>query len=257
MSRFLIIPDRNHLAESLSLSARYNLGFEFNDFFLPDVLDDSALCLSFIRQYKEAGLPSLCTCHGDFFDVLVFSQDARIRHISETRILQSLRIAEQIGASSVIFHTNHNPMLKAENYIQNWLSKNEDFWSRILEEYPHLNIYLENMFDDSPQMLRMLSERLCRFANYGVCYDYAHAALSGVPNEIWSSTLAPYIRHIHINDNDLTSDLHLAVGDGKINWDHFILERNRYFPDATVLIETTSLENQRHSIDFLSSKGLL
>ena len=120
-----------------------------------------------------------------------------------------------------------------------------------------MNIFLENMFDDSPQLLRMLSERLCRFANYGVGYDYAHAALSGVPNEIWSSTLAPYIRHIHINDNDLTSDLHLAVGDGKINWDHFILEKNRYFPDATVLIETTSLENQRRPIDLSSFKGLL
>ena len=88
---------------------------------------------------------------------------------------------------------------------------------------------MENMFDDSPKMLEMLSLELCKHTNYGVCFDYAHAALSNVPCRDWAKTLAPFIKHVHINDNDLITDLHLAVGDGKIDWEEFISLQKEYF----------------------------
>lgn len=257
MTQFLIIPQRQNLKESLSLAQKYHLGFEFNDFFLPDVLDNASLCEEIIATYKAAPLPSLLTSHGDFFDVLVFSDDKEIRKISRRRILESLGVARKIGAGSVIFHTNHNPSLKAETYVHNWLHRNIDFWNEILKEYSDLNIYMENMFDDSPKMLEMLSKELCHHANYGVCLDYAHAALTNVSCREWVMTLAPYIKHVHINDNDLITDLHLAVGDGKIDWQEFISLQKEYFSDATVLIETSSLENQRRSIEFLKKYQII
>lgn len=257
MTQFLIIPQHHNLNESLALAKEYQLGFEFNDFYLPDVLDDASLCEEIITIYKSAPLPTLLTSHGDFFDVLIFSDDKEIRKISARRIRESLDIARKVGAESVIFHTNHNPLLKAEIYVQNWLRRNADFWDEILGEYKDLNIYMENMFDDSPEMLGMLSKELCHHANYGVCFDYAHAALTNVPCRDWAKVLSPYIKHVHINDNDLVSDLHLAVGDGKINWEEFISLQKEYFSDATVLIETATLENQRRSVEFLKKHRLL
>lgn len=257
MTQFLIIPQRHNLEESLALAKDYHLGFEFNDFYLPDVLDDASLCEDIIATYRSAPLPSLLTSHGDFFDVLIFSDDKEIRKISARRIRESLDIARKVGAGSVIFHTNHNPSLKADIYVQNWLRRNADFWNEILTEYTDLNIYMENMFDDSPKMLEMLSLELCKHANYGVCFDYAHAALSNVPCRDWAKTLAPFIKHVHINDNDLITDLHLAVGDGKIDWEEFISLQKEYFSDATVLIETATLENQRRSVEFLKKHHLL
>lgn len=257
MSKFLIIPQLKNIAESLKLAEEYGFGFEFNDFFFPDVLDSKERVKAISAEYRSHKLPELLTCHGDFFDVLVFSSDKHIREISEMRIRQSIEAALEVGSGAVIFHTNHNPFFISESYVGNWMDCNYKFWSRILAEYPDINIYLENMCDTSPDMLAMLSEKLCSFKNYGVCFDYAHASVFGSDIDSWVTALAPYVKHMHINDNDLKSDLHLAVGDGKIDWNRFKDYYFKYFTQATVLIETSSVENQRRSAEFLSKLGII
>lgn len=39
-SKLLIIPDRNRIAEYAGLAEQYRLGFEYNDFFSPGLLED-------------------------------------------------------------------------------------------------------------------------------------------------------------------------------------------------------------------------
>lgn len=258
MSRFLIIPQLNNIDESLKLAEEYGFGFEYNDFFIPDVMDDPSLTDELISRYKAHELPDCCTMHGAFFDVLVFSDDRRIREISEMRIRTSLDIARKIGAGGVVFHTNHNPALTADFYIGHWLERNEKFWRTILAEYSDLDIYMENMFDNSPYMLAGLAERLKEIKNFGVCFDYAHAVIFGSDIDEWVRVLAPYVRHMHINDNDLKNDLHLAAGDGKIDWNRFKINFDSYLTSAkTVLIETSLTENQRRSAVFLSGIGVI
>ena len=65
---------------------------------------------------------------------------------------------------------------------------------------------------------------------------------------------AANIRHIHINDNDLRRDLHLAVGDGRIDWELFCRYYQTYFEECSVLIETTKPDNQRRSLEYLRKK---
>lgn len=257
MSKFLIIPQLNNIDESLKLAGEYGFGFEFNEFFFPDVLDSKERVKNIADSYKAHKLPETLTCHGDFFDVLIFSSDRLIRDISEMRVRQSIEAALEVGAEAVIFHTNHNPFFIAESYVKNWLDCNINFWSGILAEYPNVSIYMENMCDSSPDMLAALAERLSSFPNFGVCLDYAHACVFGSDIESWVTALAPYVKHMHINDNDLKSDLHLAVGDGKIDWIRFKEHYFKYFTEATVLIETSSIENQRHSAEFLAKLDII
>lgn len=251
MKKTLIIPDRSRLDASLELAKKYNLGFEYNDFFSPRVMDNPALTDEITAVYKSCALPDYCTNHGDFFDVLIFSDDERIRVVSEERIAQSIAISKEIGAKGVVFHTNHNPALRMPSYIKNWLDKNVSYWSKTLEANPDINIYIENMFDIEPSLLASLAAELRYYDNFGVCFDYAHAAISPTPLDNWVSALSPYVKHIHINDNDLRSDLHLALGDGRIDWKAFEIHRCNFMPDATVLIETTPIENQIASLKYL------
>ena len=79
MGVFQIIPDQVHLDDSLDLAREYGLGFEFNDFFLPAVLDDEKKCDELVAKYKDIDVKGPLTNHGDFFDVLVFSEDEEIR----------------------------------------------------------------------------------------------------------------------------------------------------------------------------------
>lgn len=257
MKRFLIIPQIERLAESSLLAEKYGVGYEYNDFFMPDVLDDEQRIEIITETYRKSGLPEYCTMHGAFFDVIVFSVDKKIRQISELRVEQSISAARGIGAKAVVFHTNYNPFLNSPAYIGAWLEQNLQYWNGVLERNRDIGIYLENMFDSSPQIMSRLAEKLCAHENFGICLDYAHASLTPVPPEEWAQALGKYVRHIHINDNDLQSDLHLAVGDGRINWDEFYSLYEKYLNGSSILIETGSVENQRRSVSRLIADGFM
>lgn len=257
MKRLLMIPDVKNLEETLELAEKYSLGFEYNDFYMPAVLDDDQEMQRLVRGYQSAKLPEYCTLHGAFFDVIPFSVDERIKEVAFLRIEQSIKAAEQIGAKAVVFHTNYNPFLNSEAYIKSWIEQNTGFWSSILEKHAGMNIYLENMFDRTPDIMESLSEVLCRYENYGVCLDYAHAALSDVKPEIWAERLGQFVKHVHVNDNDLVSDLHLAWGDGRIYRTGFYKSYEQFMKHATVLIETSSMENTKKSLEVLEAEGFL
>lgn len=257
MKQLLIIPDIKKIEESLALAEEYSLGFEYNNFFNPSVLDSEEALNELIKSYKKYRLPSYATSHGAFFDVIPFSPDSRIREISALRIEQSISAAERIGARAVVFHTNYNPFLNSEAYIGGWIEQNTRFWSEVLAKHGNMAIYLENMFDTSPDIMRELSERLCAYDNYGVCLDYAHAALSAVPPQTWAEHLGKYVKHVHLNDNDLKSDLHLSWGGGLIDKKAFYESYEGYLSGATVLIETTGADSQRRSIEQLKKDGFM
>ena len=257
MKQLLMVPSRREAEASAALAAEYGLGFEFNDFFAPAVLDDEAARRQILADYGRVSLPAFRTLHGAFFDVIPFSPDPRIREIAGLRIGQSLQAAREIGASAVIFHTNYNPQLNTPAYLAGWLRENTTFWSGILGRNPDLSIYLENMFDASPELLAQLSEPLSRYSNYGVCLDYAHASLSPVPPEVWAERLGRYVKHIHLNDNDLVSDLHLAWGDGRIDRAGFYRAYARWLGGATVLLEVSTPQLARRSLSVLAEEGFL
>lgn len=257
MKQLLIIPDINNLKESLSLAKEYSLGFEYNDFFHPAVLDDEEKLKQLHGIYEGVTLPSYCTMHGAFLDVIPFSPDAAIREIAVKRIAQSIANAERIGAAAVVFHTNYNPFLNTAAYKKDWIQQNVRFWSGILEKHAGISIYLENMFDTTPDMLKELSVQLCHYKNYGVCLDYAHASLSQTPPRLWAEELGRFVKHVHLNDNDLVSDLHLAWGSGKLNRKIFYDSYEKYMSNATLLIETTSIANQRRSLEVFEEDGFL
>lgn len=257
MKEFLIIPDRNHIRECIELSKKYNLGFEYNDFFFPDLLDDEGKLNEIISDYKKQELPEYTTTHGDFFDVIPFSMDVKIREVSDLRINQSIDVARRIGAKAVILHTNYNPFLNTKAYVDGWIKQNAEYWSEVLEKNPDMNIYLENMFDSSPDIMEALSEKLQGYSNYGLCLDYAHAAISNVEPQIWAKQLGRFVKHVHINDNDRISDLHLAWGDGVIDREVFYESYDKYMNGATVLIETNPMDNKIRTIELMEKEGFL
>ena len=91
-------------------------------------------------------------------DICIDSQDPLIFHASDVRVRQSMDIAMRLGVHAVIFHTNHIANFRLKSYREDWLKKNSAYWRRLLAEYPALTVYLENMFDEEPDLLRRLAE---------------------------------------------------------------------------------------------------
>lgn len=255
IDNLLIIPERDKLDAYIELADKYGVGFEYNDFFIPSVLDSDEELESVIKTYCSAnGMPKYCTSHGAFLDVTIFSDDSRIFDASDYRVEQSLSIAERLGAKGVVFHTNYIPNFIIDSYRTGWVEKNVSYWSDKLDRHRNIDIYIENMFDTDCELLAELGERMKDREHFGICFDYAHAQVFGDENEIdvWVKKLSPYVKHMHINDNDFRQDLHLAVGTGKTDWCKFRDYYERYFSNASVLIEVRGMDKIINSLDYLS-----
>ena len=257
MGQFLVTGRINQLEEHLQLCGDFGVALEINDFFEPGLLDDKDGLIRVMEEYRNAGIPEGSTMHGVFFDISIASRDEKIRVLSEERMTGSMEIARALGLKAVIFHVNYNSMLESEGFDKVFVDKTVAFLKQLLIKYEEIEIYVENMFEADPHILVAIARELSEYKNFGICFDWAHGVVFGGGVKRWVQELSTYIRHIHINDNDLKSDLHWAVGQGSIDWNEFADYYCRYFSDCSVLVETETVQCQRESLGFLRSLGVL
>ncbi|MCM1302632.1 MAG: sugar phosphate isomerase/epimerase [Lachnospiraceae bacterium] len=254
-----IIPCRNQIDEYVELAQKHGLAFEYNDFFAPGLLDDASGLRERIRDYKSLGRPQgVDTLHGAFYDVLPFSWDSGIREHSIYRMRQSVEIADELGCRGVVFHTNFSPdFLNNEKYRNNWLESMREAITHLLSGSA-CEIWLENMFDQSPRELADVAALLNGEDRFGICLDIAHMRLVTDRPEDWIRALAPYIRHFHINDTHLKYDEHLALGQGSIDWNEIEDLLEKYgLKDKSRLIEVNGLDKIRESLRYCEKNHIV
>lgn len=257
MGRRYIIPNRSEIENSVRLAGEYECAFEYNDFYLPEVLDNPGKQEEIIEFYaKYRSDFSEDTMHGAFLDVTIHSSDPLIRDASILRVRQSMEIAKRMGLKGVVFHTGRLAGFRTESYLKLWQGINRQFFTQLAEDYPEQQIYMENMFDEAPDVLAELAETMREIENFGVCLDYAHAALTDCPQQEWVEALAPYIRHIHLNDNDLQNDLHQPLGEGKIDWQEYGRMVSKSRIEASVLVEVSGCDGQRKSLEYMRQQEM-
>ena len=103
----------------------------------------------------------------------------------------------------------------------------------------------------------MLAEAMQGCPNFGICLDYAHARVFGGDPAPWVAALAPYVRHMHINDNNGREDNHLAIGEGSTDWALFNEHMRLNRIDATMLVETADIDRQRRSLTYMTEHGII
>lgn len=250
-----IIPNAGELDRYAELAEKNSLGFEYNDFFVPDLLDDGEALKRRIVLYKGLKRPEgIDTMHGAFFDIVPFSWDSGIRRHSLYRMHQSMEIACELGCRGVVFHTGLMPgLVSDEKYRANWLDMMEKTMRGLLAESDRVEIYCENTFDEkSPFELRDLAFALRDEERFGVCLDVAHLMLSKEKPERWFQELAPYVRHFHLNDNHLERDEHLVMGGGSIDWKLiFKLIRDNGLGKSSMLLEMNGMDKIQRSLEFI------
>ncbi len=243
------IPNLEHLEEWTVL----DIPFEYNDFMFPKILDQPKEAKRRIQAYLSVKRDrSEDTMHGPFLDITVHSDDILIQKASNFRIRQACEIALKLQVKAMILHTNFIPNFYEPNYRKGWVDKNEAYFKALLRDYPSLYIYMENMFDEEPDGLIALANRMKGYS-FGICLDIAHANISKTPIFLWQQACEPFITHYHINDNDGHIDSHLPLGKGNISWREIMptLKQN-----ASLLLEVNSLEKYKLSQEYLSKLSL-
>ncbi|MCI9077987.1 MAG: sugar phosphate isomerase/epimerase [Lachnospiraceae bacterium] len=257
MGKLYCIPSLRELDSYLGFAERYNAGFEYNDFFIPELLDDGTALDKIIKHYMSVRHDrGSDTMHGAFLDICVNSADSRIFEASDYRVRQCMDIAVKMGLKAVIFHTNYIVNFKLRTYLDSWIDRNEEYWRQILKDYQEQQVYIENMFDDAPGMLKSLAERMADEPRFGVCLDVAHACISGSPVESWYDIISPYVKHIHINDNDGVEDLHNPVGTGIMEWDKFSRWCSGLGKEPSVLVETRGYRHLEESVEYMQKNRI-
>lgn len=251
--RFSIIPDFSSLDKTVSFSEKNDVSWEYNDFCYPDVYEDEAEIKRRIITYTEINRDrSNDTMHGAFLGLDLAAIDPVIRDRSRELCKQSISIANRLGVKGVVFHTGLIGELRLDYYLNNWLEQSVFFWTEICSHFPDLMIYIENSFEQEPDIFVKLMERMNGVLNFKVCFDYGHAILTKTPIEKWCSVLAPYIGHMHLNDNDLQNDLHLVPGKGRIDYKQWMELLRENDIDCSVLLEITGIENTQSAYEYMS-----
>jgi len=249
---YSFIPDFAHLEQSITIAQTYEAGWEYNDFVFPQMYDDAEGIQRRIEVYKELNRDrTKDTMHGAFLGLDLAAIDPVIRARSRELYRQSMSIANHLGIKGVVFHTGLIGSLKLDYYLNNWLEETVAFWTDICAIYPELMVYMENSFEQDPDIFIRLMDRMKNVPNFKLCLDYGHAILTTTPIEEWVKRLSPFIGHMHLNDNDLIDDLHLVPGQGKIDfikWKRLMEENNI---DTSVLLEINGCDRATQALEYM------
>ena len=115
-----IQPQFSKREQWVTLSEKEGLLFEALELFVPPVNGDDALRSACLDWYRGCGRVN--ALHGAFIDVNPASGDEAFRSLSRRRCEESCRIARELGADKVVFHSSAFPFLRGD-YLENWADK--------------------------------------------------------------------------------------------------------------------------------------
>jgi len=250
---------KDDFLDFLNLAKEWKAGLEFTGFEYPSAFhdkwkDDLAWYVKHLKGFKGP-----ISMHGVYEDLYPASRDPNIVEVAEKRFKGSVDIAKKVGAESVIFHPNYNPLVRTAAYRKNWISHSVNFWGGFLKNVKgKMTIYLENLWEDEPSLLKEVIDGVGS-DKLKICFDTGHANTSSkVPILQWFEVLKDRIGYIHLSDNNGWEDQHLALGEGNIKWEEFFgkMKELKLKPDMCIEADTR-IESSVKSRDVLKKYGVL
>lgn len=252
--QILLQPLSPQRQEWVDLARKENFRFEVFELSVPFVTDDPDASEKLIKWYAGNAINE--SLHGAFMDINPGSGDPKIAKVSKDRCEQSCDIARTLGCRRVVFHASAHPFLYS-NYLEYMTPRCVDYYTELSARYPEMTICIENSMDAYTDSLVMLMKAVDS-PRIRVCLDIGHVFYSNEPVEKWFDVLGEYIDCLHLSDNNLKYDDHLAVGDGKIPWK--AVHRawtSAGCPGSAATIEVGNFNNVLRSIDYMKKNSLL
>ena len=250
----------SHLIETpyfLQLLKHYpTLGIETINFSISSILDEGTPAITRYENELEGILSDRpLTLHGPFFDLSPASFDSQIKAVTLNRFMTACKIAQQLSAKKIIFHSGFIPQVY---YTEGWLQNSILFWKEFMPHCPHdLTICIENVFETDYRPIKQLLEAVSH-PRLKFCLDIGHVnAYSTLPLDDWIIELGPYIDHVHLHNNDGTKDQHNGLLRGSLSIKDCLMQLNDVAPTATITLEIYDQKELLDSLNYLTSLNLL
>ena len=198
------------------------------------------------RRLEDAGIG--CGVHLPFFDLHPGSLNDAVLQASRETLLRAVERAQRYGPGHFIGHPAYDASQHApdDGRFDDWLFRSAQTWSMVLEATDAM-LHLENTHEKEPLPLEKLLDTLRTGSGshrVGICFDVGHwysfgggySGRAGTDLASWLRSFAPYLTHLHLHDNDGSTDQHVGLGQGEIPFETLFteLERHGLHPTATL-----------------------
>ncbi|MDD5920531.1 MAG: TIM barrel protein [Oscillospiraceae bacterium] len=221
-----------------NVAKKYGLGLEIAEYCTAWNMDERFSETDAAVRQKIQGISRL-VFHAPFNELFPCAIDPKARALAAERYRQAIALAQGYGASKIIIHGGYNPRL----YYPVWYTEQSVlFWRDFLKDDPGLEIVLENVFEEEPEMLLEIV-RGVDDPRLRLCLDVGHVnAYSELPAQLWLERCAPWLSHFHIHNNDGSWDTHSQLFEGTIHMSAVLQSIDALCPGATVTLELTDPE---------------
>ena len=177
------------------------------------------------------------TLHGPFYDLAPGAVDKKILRTTRERLRQVFDLIPVFKPMSIVCHTGYDKN-RYHEVEKEWLETAIETWTPLVDDIRGTGtiLVIENVFEKTPEMLFSLMKGLDS-TTVGFCFDVGHSyVFSETSIEVWLKSLGPFLKQLHLHDNDGTWDDHWAIGTGKIDFEILFkfLEKNRLRPIITL-----------------------
>lgn len=220
-------------ADAVRVAREYGFGLEIAEYCTAWNMDEKFVPVDGVVKKKLEGIRG-CMLHAPYNELFPCAIDKKAGELAAYRYRQAIDLAKGYGAKKVIIHGGYNPKI----YFPVWyVEQSVLFWKEFLAADPGVQIVLENVLEETPDMLLDIVKGV-NDPRLKLCLDVGHVnAYSQVPVMNWLETWAPYISHFHIHNNDGSRDQHNALVEGTIAMQDFLLQAEALCPDASFTME--------------------
>lgn len=240
--------------DMVQLTQKYDCGVESIEFSVADNLDNLPQNIySYRRRLEKMGCEKL-TIHGPFLDLNPMSYDSLALENTFIRYEQAYQAAKALGAKKIVYHTCYIPRVYL---LIKWADRVADFYKKFLENKEGIEILMENVQDPEIAPILQVAKKVDH-PDFGLCLDIGHANCYSKSSVMkWTTNLAPYVKHVHVHDNDGTADKHLGIGMGNIPVKEVLEHITRENPKVTMTIECSQAQHVEDSIKWLKQNGFM
>ena len=220
-------------ADAAGTARQYALGLEIAEYCTACNMDEHFPETDAAVREKLAGIARV-TLHAPFNELFPCAIDPRARALTADRFREAIALAKGYGAEKIVIHGGYNPQM----YYPCWYTEQSAlFWKDFLREDPGVDIVLENVLEEQPEMMTEIFREVDN-PRLRMCLDVGHVnAYSPVPVEEWVSACAEFLSHFHIHNNDGTQDAHCAPGEGTISMAALLRQAQTLCTEATFTLE--------------------
>ena len=221
-----------------AVAQKYSLGLEIAEYCTAWNMDEQFLQTDAAVRRKLAGIEKR-VLHAPFNELFPCAIDPKARALAAARYRQAIALAVEYGAEKVVIHGGYNPQI----YYPVWyVEQSVSFWKSFLEGAPNVPIVLENVLEETPDMLLNIV-RGVNDPRLRLCLDVGHVnTYSKIPVMDWLMLWTPYLSHFHIHNNDGSQDSHSALNQGTIPMKEFLRKAMEICPEATFALEVMEAE---------------